>query len=1091
MASEFSYAITNIDPGSSMSSSTNYIRYSTSYDSIKNQTTITFGKTHHKIWRNKTAVTEVETIIKVIPIDNEDGAKISSLAFTASVSEVNYQREFYDPTPEPIQLVVQHSSKMAGKKSVEIIATTTTSSLGREIQKGGKSITVETGEYNHGPVGEPTNGKILINNQLITEIHNAYRDETITLNWDEAENGANNLVVGYKIWYGVSQNNYTDFILLDSETTSYSFRIMDAFGGPKKGTTFYLGIQALAEYGELHSPIIYVGGISIINKPPERPKISTQNIIRITGNTDTAIHIKIECSDVDGDELTYFYVLNDIASANPSTEVRFPADGIIAMNSAKHHLFIRAKDKESSGPWGYLEVPVNKTPDFNISYEVKLNHEITAKNNSNIKYADTLTNINCSLDGMISQPVTYFWDIGTENLLDVSVVAKSNNIFSQKIPPIEQIQGGGEFIKIKVGVRDSIGDYFENSIITSHRRLFKIIPDGLTILPVEGNSNGEINKLYLNNGVMARINAAFPENDIARTVGLWLGKFNEDYKEWTYNKLNGDFELIADNVQEYGAFETNIQFDTEYRFRVEITDQFMNTVYFDSDHNYRKLDKFNVDSRTFSFNPKDWHPLKLYMDSKNKLEEDPYVNFTASYLDKPRDTGKNSYTIEAEYEGITYELISRLKHGDEKEGWVTNIDGSQITLSCKNIVLFKKLKRATNTPKIQVKYKITGYNAFGVRGDTAEYMGSIITQEAPSIDDNVSISATVNSSAQNEYSTWFNPGDKVTFSISKEPFDYNDLLIQTNGEETNVKTITSYILYYKYTEEDPWISPDLSWENWQGSFIKDGDYLREIVIDSMPSLSLNKKRTKIILGLQLIDNSNLVAPKILTTELQACRREGAIFNIESATLEDNNLTVNLNINDFGGNDYGFENFQRNGQEETSVVLSVSLDEKNYTDYSGIKKESSDTFILNIGLKEKLSFFTALNEQQRNSNKLYIKAKLNIVTNINNRDSDIYSITTVYVLYLNRPTMSHRAHWIGINTTANQDSDVFHIEQYSDRRYVRLSGFNEEQQVNINVIIDLGSGIISREINNNEDKSAMKIDLYNGLIQNAFLDCGTW
>ena len=115
----------------------------------------------------------------------------------------------------------------------------------------------------------------------------------------------------------------------------------------------------------------------------------------------------------------------------------------------------------------------------------------------------------------------------------------------------------------------------------------------------------------------------------------------------------------------------------------------------------------------------------------------------------------------------------------------------------------------------------------------------------------------------------------------------------------------------------------------------------------------------------------------------------------------------------------------------------------------------------------------------------------MVTNINNPASNIFSTTTVYVLYLNQPTMSHRAHWIGINTTANQDKDVFHVEQYNDRRYVRLSGFNEEQQANINVIIDLSSGIISREINTNEDKTAMKIDLYNGLIQNAFLDCGTW
>jgi hypothetical protein len=42
--------------------------------------------------------------------------------------------------------------------------------------------------------------------------------------------------------------------------------------------------------------------------------------------------------------------------------------------------------------------------------------------------------------------------------------------------------------------------------------------------------------------------------------------------------------------------------------------------------------------------------------------------------------------------------------------------------------------------------------------------------------------------------------------------------------------------------------------------------------------------------------------------LVACRKEGIVFGIDSASLDDTKLTVNLQTNDFGGNSLGFKNF---------------------------------------------------------------------------------------------------------------------------------------------------------------------------------------
>ena len=105
-----------------------------------------------------------------------------------------------------------------------------------------------------------------------------------------------------------------------------------------------------------------------------------------------------------------------------------------------------------------------------------------------------------------------------------------------------------------------------------------------------------------------------------------------------------------------------------------------------------------------------------------------------------------------------------------------------------------------------------------------------------------------------------------------------------------------------------------------------------------------------------------------------------------------------------------------------------------------------------------------------NNKLYIKAKLEIVTN-SSSNNEISATTATYLLYLSQPTMSHRAHWIGINTSDLASNEVFKVSEYRDQRFIKLignyQGYDENDQPTspqpIEISIDLKEGTIISSI----------------------------
>ena len=85
-----------------------------------------------------------------------------------------------------------------------------------------------------------------------------------------------------------------------------------------------------------------------------------------------------------------------------------------------------------------------------------------------------------------------------------------------------------------------------------------------------------------------------------------------------------------------------------------------------------------------------------------------------------------------------------------------------------------------------------------------------------------------------------------------------------------------------------------------------------------------------------------------------------------------------------------------------------------------------------------SFSKTFSLPMESSSKLYLKAIIRIDTNTSG--AFVETETATFILFTDVPTMSHRAHWIGINTTENGPDDIFHVSQFGNKKYIKLTGF---------------------------------------------------
>lgn len=767
-----------------------------------------------------------------------------------------------------------------------------------------------------------------------------------------------------------------------------------------------------------------------------------------------------------------------------------------------------------------------------ISYSVADSDKIASINRERI-YTNYLRDISCSFfaDEALTQAdgrnfISYTWRIGTPNSL---VQRTSLRINELELPPVLFNEDDNQQITLTLKVKDENGTIFIFSGAIDYYRLRLLSPNSFNVVPQ--NENISTSLQYISNIVKFNVSVNQQPKDPQYTLLFYKGVGEVNQNNEKYWKFEDSYLKAYQAVGDYHTYEnciSGIIDDKEYRFKVVLAVSLpsKNIVLGQKIDTriYRLLNAPNVAS--FAFSKAEWHPIQSYVDNvilSNGSREDEIVVFSSTCFDDPGGRGINYYKIEAILNNNRIILESKIGVANHCHGWQVEVSGNTIYFKIKNLNLFEKLNLASNTENLSIKYEITCYNAYGRAGKTLTYNGTIITQEKPIVKD-LNLTYCVNSAAKEKYLNWVNPGDQITFTIDTLPLDYNDyLLVSGTGEKARFQqTILEYEICYRYQSSNTWQSLQRNVFDYSSNFF-DKKLLSnesEQLLDSLenylsyeffertpgmslitiplPNLNRDLNGTEVEFGIRFIDDSGL-ASEFLTQKLIVCRKVKPIFNINHATattiaqkdelgneIEKKQITVYLQSIDLGGNNRGAENFQRSGRETYEIIFEYDYENNNFDRSISYLEQSS-----NLKISEETQTFSQskIFELSEDWNRIYIKATIKIYPN-SETDDEVQTTTSIYLLYLNEPTMSHRAHWIGINTTQNNQEDVFHVSQINDKnidkKYVRLSGFSQGGPRDI--LIDLSTGILMGYYN---EKPIMEINLIDGIIKKATIDCGTW
>lgn len=855
----------------------------------------------------------------------------------------------------------------------------------------------------------------------------------------------------------------------------------------------------------------------------EREELRCFYFVDRSGLDISNFNIDLENQKVVGEDHSYDLILG--ATNNSNGEYALSSITITRENGMDEdwsaYIFVADNSNESSVIKEF-KIPRNTYPIItkeNFSFEKGTNINSV---NGERTYLKAINSIKFSLTeedrGIINASLYFKKKDGSLILLDEQKLLYTKAVsFSKPLDFSEEIYKLGDMDKINLIIEyvDNYSDTFTTEVInsfyypkalTSTKYVFDVIakdsPDGVAKYYLREGTEGQDNEITFKLNVDG--------NDIPIDFYLYIspGKNGQQYKEiivkteQTHKSEKIENEKL-DYVFDYG---------NSYKFLLKLSNIFessndyiilgknaANDQIIDS---FSVLPKFNIteDGGKFTFNQESWQPINP--------ESGKEVVFSARYFNGD-GYGTNSYTIQANIDGVLSTFID--KGIGSKTDWnnllwdVEITSNNTITFSANTINAFKQLGLATNQNFNNVAYIATGINAFGVEGTPAILSGQrIITQHAPLFPKNFSLIPVINSGRQNE--NLFNAGDKITFGIgSIRPVDYNDVFIDSEGVETKKRTITKYRISYRFNDSEPWnilkigeyeyLSEELAPSNTE-------EAIADFINYEDSDFKINPERiTKISFGVAFGDDdgnwsNEYQVDKVVngneSNNIQACRVQNPKLLIETAKTyktknQEEYLEINLYSSDLGGNNAdgtkgGKYNFYRSQEETFKVDIKA-----------GINPDSMKMIHSEIRNNTKLSNLNTydfqLPEDLAKAEKIYLQATIAICINSTTLSS-IKTSSSVFLLYTQSPTMAHRVHWVGINTTDKQDDEVFKISEFGEKKkIIRLVGsFKEEESEDVRdmiIEIDLGLGVISGK-NTSENSESFWIDLRTGEIVNNIL-----
>ena len=325
----------------------------------------------------------------------------------------------------------------------------------------------------------------------------------------------------------------------------------------------------------------------------------------------------------------------------------------------------------------------------------------------------------------------------------------------------------------------------------------------------------------------------------------------------------------------------------------------------------------------------------------------------------------------------------------------------------------------------------------------------------------------------------FNPGEKVVLKFPKahdrngdEDIITYELLIDSNTMPMDIADVPEI---GKYWENQTIISIpvedliDYGDEYYYYQYVASNYQNNECIHFSITALDSTGRGSDEIFSDTFIIGCRATAPKF----------DQGNLNI-SVEDQDGNWLLNLRWEDFKILDLGgssvqkwsesyynnFKNFERNIEGHVNkIYLQVDISpDANFTSplSSKLGENWNGEFLrfipwdtdnqANISIPLKSLEATALTNPER----FYLRFTLVIQPG---PDSYVYSSSQVVSYFGNIPTVSHRAHRVGLNSSEFETEDVLVIRSYQNYKTIRLLG-EDESGTSREIIIDLGTGAIN-------------------------------
>jgi hypothetical protein len=947
-------------------------------------------------------------------------------------------------------------------------------------------------------------------------------NETIKISWSGAKSGTSNTIATYQVYYRITSNDSapttstysgTKNVDVTNGTTSGSTTI--TLSGATRGYTVVAGVVTRGTAGSSYYSGIKTGGKLKVNSLPGAPSVTpSATTVRSTGNN---VSFTVTAgSDSDGQTRTLYY-----SRTSGGAKTKFTSPVSLSISSGNNSVYFYTYDGMEYSSATAKTISINTKPVIKSISTTKT--ELEGINGSASIPLVRKASFSASLNKTVTSYTWYFAQSSTSSISTSTKTSfsTSSSLSNYNFDALSITKG--YYYKVGLIVSDA---YESSDIVweTGSAQLPKH-PSAATITSIINTKSGTTiagtNANQFEDGVTVKwTNPAVSGGmlDIVDSKAIYRVRANSG-SSWggIIGTNNGSLTPGAANTS-FFSVSANRGYQVQFGVRIRDSGDATADVYYSSLFTRAQLPYFanttlnitgpneagKVTVRPYTnTTPLGFTSIKAISDNGARYYLDCIVNdksVTITFIsnkDKAEVENGDSTSIEIAADTVNTLLKdNRLKANSGDSVWNNNYSNVTYRMYVKdlfgNTSSNSVITSATNvnfieTPTFPTSQTITmGIQYYLPNKDTDSFASSI---KYPSTESTIT-------AKQINNDRMYNPGEAIVFKFNK-PHDYNE-------------DVVAYRIYAAITDTRPLsISKDNNYEEYEYSVLEDrvlpssmktGETETELIYQrAVDSRTINKF---VIFYIVAIDSHNNVSNKIYSnTYLVGCRKQTPTATLDSATVnEQNKISISYSIQDLGGSQFenslykykagtdenSYPNFERdisiklNSSDsaettytpKTFIHIQYCLDgdfdnqiSTNYayqiipldTDYPSlggtVQSEDIGTFGgKKLYIRIRVVLLTGFGESNENYGNIGDYTKYNIVS----------TTTEIITYYADMPTVSHRAHHVGINTNNFDDlneNEVLVISDFMEREKIVLVGTDtstgEAQEYRITIYLKQG------------------------------------